>query len=89
LEAALRYHFRLTKPGKHVKIHILETDANGPLLAAAFSGRRWTLPTSNLFWMLVRLSFMTTKVIGSIHWEAMQLWLKGLPIQLRVRQARD
>ena len=85
---AMRYHFRLTEPGEHVKIRILETDAEGPLLAAAFSGRRRALTTSNLFWMLVRLPFMTAKVIGGIHWEALQLWLKGLTIQPRIRQAQ-
>src|SRR6185312_9204931 len=45
---AMRYHFRLTPPGEKVRIRILETDAEGPLLAAAFSGRRRALTTSNL-----------------------------------------
>ena len=85
---AMRYHFRLTEPGDHVRIRILETDADGPLLAAAFSGKRRALTTSILVGMLVRLPFMTAKVIGGIHWEAMKLWLKGLPIQPRIRQAQ-
>jgi DUF1365 family protein len=86
---AMRYHFRLTEPGDHVRIRILETDADGPLLAAAFSGKRRALTTSTLVGMLVRLPFMTAKVIGGIHWEAMKLWLKGLPIQPRIRQAQN
>ena len=86
---AMRYHFRLTEPGDHVRIRILETDADGPLLAAAFSGKRRALTTSTLVGMLVRLPFMTAKVIGGIHWEAMKLWLKGLPIQPRIRQAQS
>lgn len=85
---AMRYHFRLTPPGEKVRIRILETDAEGPLLAAAFSGRRRALTTGNLVVMLVRLPLVTAKVIAGIHWEATKLWLKGLPIQPRVRQAR-
>ncbi len=40
VEMAMRYHFRLTPPGEQVKLRILETDREGPLLAATFSGRR-------------------------------------------------
>ena len=35
-------------------------------------------------WALVRLlgsyPFMTLKVIGAIHWQALRLWLKGTPV---------
>ena len=43
---AMRYHFRLTPPGEGVKVRILETDRDGPLLAATFHGRRRALDTT-------------------------------------------
>jgi hypothetical protein len=35
-------------PGERVKLRILETDREGPLLAATFSGRRRALTTAAL-----------------------------------------
>ena len=40
IEMAMRYHFRVSPPAERVKLRILETDREGPLLAATFSGRR-------------------------------------------------
>jgi hypothetical protein len=38
VEMAMRYHFRISPPGEQVKLHILETDPEGPLLAAHLFG---------------------------------------------------
>src|SRR6202040_1011864 len=40
VEMAMRYRFRVLPPGDCVKLRILETDSEGPLLAATFNGRR-------------------------------------------------
>ena len=40
VEMAMRYHFRVMPPGERVKLRILATDREGPLLAATFNGRR-------------------------------------------------
>src|SRR6201996_8711397 len=40
VEMAMRYHFRLVAPKEHVKLRILETDSEGPLLSATFNGDR-------------------------------------------------
>lgn len=73
----MRYHFRLTPPGDDLKIRILETDAEGPLLAATFHGRRYPLTSPHLLAAFLSLPFVTLKVIGGIHYEAARLWLKG------------
>ncbi len=77
IEMAMRYHFRIAPPGETVKLRILETDANGPLLAASFSGRRRPLSTASLLRAFVALPLMTLKVMAAIHWEALRLWIKG------------
>jgi DUF1365 family protein len=77
IEMAMRYHFRLSPPGERVKLRILETDRDGPLLAATFSGRRGALTTSALFRAFIALPLVTLKIVAAIHWQALRLWLKG------------
>lgn len=81
----MRYRFRMHAPDELVKVRILETDADGPLLAATFCGERKHLTTSSLLAAFCRLPFMTLKVIGGIHFEAARLWLKGARLQARPR----
>jgi uncharacterized protein len=88
----MRYHFRISPPADSVKLRILETDREGPLLAATFSGRRRTLTTPALLRAFVALPLVTLKVIAAIHWEALRLWLKGvriLPKDAAIANAAD
>lgn len=73
----MRYHFRMLPPGKEIRWRILETDGEGPLLAATFSGHLVPLTTAALARLTARIPFLTIKIVGGIHWEAMKLWLKG------------
>ena len=77
IEMPMRYHFRVSPPGERVKLRILETDSAGPLLSAAFSGRRRGLTTAALLRSLFALPLVTLKIVAAIHWEALRLWLKG------------
>ena len=77
IEMAMRYHFRVSPPGEHVKLRILETDREGPLLAATFNGRRRALTTAALLRSFFALPLVTLKIIAAIHWQALRLWLKG------------
>jgi len=87
VEMAMRYHFRILPPGEQVKLRILETDRNGPLLAATFSGRRRPLSTAALVRAFVALPVFTVKIVAAIHWEALRLWLKGARLIPRLRAA--
>ena len=83
LGQAMRYRFRLKPPGATVAVRILETDAQGPILAASFFGRREELTSRNLLRALLRMPLMTVKVMAAIHWEAARLWLKGIKFHAR------
>lgn len=72
-----RYHFRILPPGKAVRLRIHETEAGEALLAATFSGRERPVSTTTLAANLLRIPFMTWKIMAGIHWEALKLWLKG------------
>jgi uncharacterized protein len=77
VEMAMRYHFRILPPAETVRLRILETDREGPLLAATFNGRRRALTTAALLRSFVTLPLVTLKIVAAIHWEALRLWLKG------------
>ncbi|WP_442895367.1 DUF1365 domain-containing protein [Bradyrhizobium sp. AZCC 1678] len=74
---AMRYHFRVLPPGERVQLRILETDREGPLLAATFNGSHRALDTKELLRAFVALPLVTMKIMAAIHWEALRLWLKG------------
>lgn len=78
VEMAMRYHFRIQPPAETVRLRILETDREGPLLSATFSGRRRALTTAALLRSFVALPLVTLKIVAAIHWEALRLWLKGV-----------
>ncbi len=80
---AMRYRFRIAPPGDEVKLRILETDRDGPLLAATFIGRHRRLTTPALLRAFVALPLMTLKIVAAIHWEALRLWLKGARLVAR------
>jgi len=78
IEMAMRYHFRVSLPGHSVKLRVLETDRSGPLLAAAFHGRRRNMTTARLVQSFFSLPLVTLKIVAAIHWEALRLWVKGV-----------
>jgi DUF1365 family protein len=78
IEMAMRYHFRVSGPGESIKLRILETDREGPLLAATFHGRRRDLTAAALVRSLFTLPLLSLKIIAAIHWQALRLWLKGV-----------
>lgn len=80
IDMAMAYAFRLRPPGESVRLRILESDAEGPILSATFSGEREPLTTKTLARLCVRFPLLTVKVMAAIHWEALRLWLKGISL---------
>jgi len=80
---ATRYHFRLQPPGKRVAVCIRQTDDDGPVLHATFTGQRLPLSDHHLLRTFLRHPLMTLKVISGIHWEALRIWRKQVPLQPR------
>jgi uncharacterized protein len=79
VEMGMSYHFRVSRPGEQVKVSIIETDQNGPLLTAAFHGLRRSLTSRALLTAFLLIPFFTFKVVAAIHWEALRLWMKRVP----------
>ena len=75
------YEFVLTEPRDSLVAHMTTTERGvaAPLFDATLTLERRPWTASALHHALARHPWMTAKVIGAIHWEALRLWMKGVP----------
>jgi uncharacterized protein len=79
----LEYRFSVSPPGQSLQVRILESDGAGPILSAGFSGKHLEFANRTMFRLFFGLPLVTLKVIVGIHFEALRLYLKGLPVHPR------
>lgn len=80
------YRFSVRPPGDRVFLGITLSTGEGGLLTAYFDAERRPLTDATLLKLLLAYPFMTAKVVAGIHWEALLLWLKGVPPTLKLRR---
>ena len=79
----VRYSFRLSDPGSELTLGVALRDDAGPLMKTHFRGRSQALSTAGLAWQLLAVPMLSFKVMAGIHYEALKLWLKGVPLTTR------
>lgn len=86
MDMNLDYEFVLTEPAVKLVAHMNTIERGNAFespqtlfdATLALEGRPWT--SRNLSGVLLRHPWMTAKVIGAIHWEALRLFLKRVPV---------
>jgi DUF1365 family protein len=80
MDMGLDYQFVLTDPGEHLTAHMNTLDGGRPTFDATLTLRREPWNARSLHRALAAHPWMTAKVIGAIHWEALRLWIKRVPV---------
>jgi DUF1365 family protein len=76
MDMDLRYEFRVYPPDDTLSIRIDTSDAEGKVLGARHVARKQELTDKALLAAFFAIPFLTLRVIGGIHWEALKIWLK-------------
>ena len=71
--------WRFTSPGARLAVHMENETAGATLFAATLTLERCEINGRSLARVLIRYPFVALQVLGAIYWQALRLWLKGLP----------
>ncbi|MCV2883203.1 DUF1365 domain-containing protein [Aestuariibacter sp. AA17] len=75
----MRYKWRVAQPKDTLKLH-LSCHAESKEFDAALNLRKQELNSKTLFRVLVSIPSMTIKTVVGIYWQALKLWVKGMPV---------
>lgn len=75
-----RYHWRLQAPGEQLRVHMAVAHGERREFDATLTMARHEIGATTLARCLARFPLMTTRVVTAIHWQALRLWLKGVPV---------
>lgn len=77
---SMDYQFRLNTPGEKQVVVIRASDNQGTLITASYVATRRMLSASQLTKYFFKIPLLSAKVVAGIHWEALRLWVKGVPL---------
>jgi uncharacterized protein len=80
MDMKLDYEFAFNEPGDKLVAHMNTLDQGSTFFDATLTLHRKPWNSANLTAALIRQPWMTAKVITAIHWEALRLWLKRVPV---------
>lgn len=83
MDMDLHYRFRVSPPAEKLSIRIETFDEQGPVLTARHLAKRTELTDAALLKAFFAIPFLTLRVVGGIHWEALKIWMKGVGLRVR------
>ena len=75
------YRFRFYRQRPAALARIAYDDAEGELLLTAIAGKPRAWSAAALLGAFLRMPLLTLGVTWRIHWQALRLWLKGVPFR--------
>lgn len=85
----LDYTFTITPPGSKLVVHMDTIEDGKPFFDAMLKLEREPWSARSLHRALLSHPWMTAKVIFAIHWEALRLYLKKVPVFTHPRNLPD
>jgi DUF1365 family protein len=77
---AQQYDWRFGTPEERLSVHMENHDGRGKVFDATLALERREIGAASLAGALVRHPFLTLQVLGAIHWQALRLWAKRVPV---------
>lgn len=81
MEMDVDYDWRFRQPEDRLTVHMENAREGRKVFDATLVLERREISAGALAAVLVSFPLMTLKVVGAIYWEALRLWLKGVPVQ--------
>lgn len=85
----LDYTFTLNPPDRKLVVHMDTIEDGKPFFDATLNLERRPWSARSLHRALFSHPWMTAKVIGAIHWEALRLYLKKVPVFTHPRHTNE
>lgn len=84
----IRYDWRFMVNKDYMAVHLENHDDDGKVFDATLSLTRSPLDARHCASVLLRYPLMTVKVISAIYWQALRLYLKGIPFHSHPKEIK-
>ena len=85
----VEYSWRFSTPDSRLFVHMQTSCDAGKIFDASLTLTRTEITGWSLARALASYPFMTGKVIAAIYWQALQLWIKGVPVYDHIPKTQD